>query len=294
LKLNSLKYVGRDEPLTTEQALYVKEQVVMAARRGFVGRKLFGAAIRKIDAGTQTFGYDTLTEIAAASLDFTWPGRPSQDIVNLTRSSVAIPNLHKEFEINKLDLAGSRQTGAPLNTTTAESATYKVGLLEDATLILGYSSTGTTYEVNGLYSSAGNSETGADWGTETNIPLDINPAIGALITDNIMPPYNCTLHPDQYAETLDFISGTAVSYRQWIEESMQGGAVFVSPAITAATGMLTAANPNGMFELVLAEDLTVETEVTSLQEGNNLFGRVYVRGLPVIYDANAICKMATI
>ena len=73
-----------------------------------------------------------------------------------------------------------------------------------------------------------------------------------------------------------------------------GGEIFVTPTITAGTGMMTKANPVGMFEYVVAEDLTVETEILSKKAGENLFGRVYVRGLPVVYDSNAICKMTTI
>jgi len=292
--MNTLRYVGHDEPLTTEQGQYIKERAVFAARRAFVGRKLFGSAVRKIDSGAQTFGYDTLTEASNASFDFNWPGRQSQDIVNLARTTVAVPNLHKEFEINKLDLASSRMTGTPINTSTAESAAYKVALLEDSTLILGYTASGTTYEVNGLYTSANNTYGGATWGTGTNIPLSINNAKSALLTDNIMPPYNLTCHPDQYVETLVFIANTAVSYAQWIQESLGGGSIYVTPAITAGTAMMTKANPDGMFELVMAEDLTTETETLSIKEGNNLFGRVYVRDLPVVYDTNAICTITGI
>jgi uncharacterized linocin/CFP29 family protein len=293
--MNTLKYVGQDEPLTTEQGAYIKERAVFAARRAFVGRKLFGTAIRKIDSGAQTFGYDTLTESADASFDFSWPGRQSQDIVNLARTTVGIPNMHKEFEINKLDLASSRMSGTPINTTMAESAAYKVALLEDSTLILGYTASGTTYEIAGLYNTpAVNTFGGATWGTATNIPLSINGAKAALMSDSIMPPYNLTLHPDQYVETLVFIANTAVSYSQWIQESLGGGNVYVTPAITTGTAMMTKANPDGMFELVMAEDLTTETETLSIKEGNNLFGRVYVRDLPVVYDANAICTITGI
>jgi uncharacterized linocin/CFP29 family protein len=293
--MNTFRNVGRDEPLTTEQGLYIKDRVVFAARREFKGRKLFGTAIRKIDASTQTFGYDTLTEAAEAALDFKWPGRQSQDIVNLARSTVAIPVLHKEFEINKLDLTSSRTSGTPLNTTTAESATYKVGLLEDALLILGYSADGTNYDINGLYNAAGNSEaTSLDWGTVANIVTSINNTIALLLADNISPPYNLVVNPTQYAQTLPIIANTAVSYRQWIEQSLMGGEYMWSPTITAGTGMMTKANPEGMFELVLAEDLSVETETTSVKEGGNLFGRVYIRGLPVVYDSNAIAQMTTI
>lgn len=293
--MNTLRYVGVDEPLTTEQGAFIKQRAVFAARRAFVARKLFGTAIRKIDAGSQTFGYDTLTEVSNAALDFQWPGRESQDIVNLARTTVGIPNLHKEFEINKLDLASSRMTGTPVNTSTAESAAYKVALLEDTTLILGYSADGTNYDINGLYNAAGNDEnTSLDWGTKANIETSINNTIALLLTDNIMPPYNLTLHPDQYVQSRALVANTAVSYLQWVTESLQGGSVFVTPSITAGTGMMTKANPDGMFEYVMAEDLTTETEVLSIQQGNNLFGRVYVRGLPVVYDSNAISKMSSI
>ena len=292
--MNKLRYVGTDEPLTTEQGYYIRQQSVEAARRAFVGRKLFGGAIRKIDSGAQTFGYDTKTHVSAASLDFSWPGRMSEDLVDLSRTTVAIPNLHKEFEINKLDVAASKMTGTPLNTTQAESAAYKVAYLEDSTLINGFTHDGTTYDIKGLYQAAGNTKAGADWATATNISTTINGAISELMTDNILPPYNVTLPAEQYAYTLAFVSGTAVSYLQWIKEIIQGGEVYMSPVLTTGTGMMTKANPDGAFEYVLAEDITTQTETLDLKQGNNLFGKVYARGLPVVYDSNAICTMTSL
>jgi len=289
--MNTLRNVGRDEPLTVEQGLALRQAAVFAARRSFVGRKLFGNATRRIDSGAQTFGYDVMTEVSTAAFDYNWPGRESQDIVNLARTSVAIPNLHKEFEINKLDLASSRMTGAPVNTTTAESAAYKVGYLEDSMLINGYTADATVYEVSGLYKSALNTVGGADWATLTNINKNTNEAIAALLADGELPPYNAVLSAETYGYTLGFVSGTAVSYLQWMKEAMQGGSVYMSPVLTDGTGMLCTANPEGKFEYVLAEDLTVETETLDIQHGQNLFGRVYVRGLPIIYDTNAICTM---
>lgn len=292
--MNKLRDVGRDEPLTTEQGQYILDKVVFAARRELVGRRLM--PIRKIDAGTATFGYDTLTEVADAQIDIAWPGRESLDIVNLSRETVPVPVLHKEFLINKLDLAASRQTGAPLNTTNAESAGYKVGLAEDTLLINGYAKDGTTYDIKGLYQVAGNSETTANtWSSDpgnatTGIPASINDSISALMTDNIFPPYNLTLNPTEYNYAAVFIANTAVPYLTWIKERI-GGEIYPTATITAGTGMLTKANPVGMFEFVVAEDFTVDTEIQSVREGSGLFGRVYVRGLPVVYDANAICKM---
>jgi len=291
--MNTLRYVGHDEPLTTEQGQYIMDRVVFAARRELVGRKLM--PIRKIDSGAQVFGYDVLTEAANAATDLGWPGRETLDIVNLARTTVAIPTVHKEFEINKLDLAASRMSGAPLNTTTAESAGYKVGLEEDTLLILGYAGDGTNYDINGLYNATGvNSEaTALNWSTATNIPTSINNTITLLMADNIFPPYNLTVNPQEYNEAAVFVANTAVPYLTWIKERIQGE-VFPTATMTAGTGLMTKANPIGMFEFVVAEDLTVETQVLSKKEGESLFGRVYMRGLPVVYDANAICQMTQI
>jgi uncharacterized linocin/CFP29 family protein len=294
--MNTLRNVGADEVLTTEQGLAIRESAVYAARRTFVARKLFGNSIRKIDSGAQTYGYDTQTEVSAAAFDYNWPGRLSLDDISNARTTVAIPNLHKEFEINKLDLAASRLSGTPLNTSTSDSAAYKVALLEDAMLLYGYTADGgTTWEVNGLYQAAGNSEaTGLDYGTAANIITSVNNAKALLLADNIAPPYNMCLHPTQYAQLFPLIANTAVSYLQWVEQALQGGQVFVSPAITAGTGIMSKADPAGMFEYVVAEDFTTETEVTSVKSGANLFGRHYIRGLPVYYDSNAICSLTTI
>uniref|UniRef100_A0A6M3XTG4 Putative encapsulating protein for peroxidase n=1 Tax=viral metagenome TaxID=1070528 RepID=A0A6M3XTG4_9ZZZZ len=290
--MNKFRDVGRDEPLTLEQGQFILDRVVFAARRELIGRRLL--PIRKIDAGTATFGYDTLTEAANAAIDIAWPGRETLDIVNLVRSTVAVPTIHKEFLINKLDLAASRQTGTPLNTTTAESAGYKVGLEEDALVILGYARDGVNYDINGLYNAAGNSDAVArDWGTATNIPISINTSVSKLMEDNIFPPYNLCLYPDQYNEAAVFVANTAVPYLTWIKERI-GGEIYPTATIKAGTGMMTKANPIGMFEYVVAEDFNVETEVQSKRQGSGLFGRVYVRGLPIVYDANAICTMTAI
>lgn len=292
--MNTIKHVGTDTVLTAEQGQFIAAAAKEAARRAFQGRKLFGGAIRKIDPGTQTYGYDTLTHGSAAAFDYTYPGKQSVDAINLSRTTVAIPNVHKEFHISKLDLAASMMSGTPLNTTQAESAAYKVAYAEDSMLINGWAQDGATYEVSGLYQAAGNTDGGSDWATATNITSSLQDGISALITDNIQPPYNIVVHPDQYTDMLELVSNTAITYVDHVKQMLQGGQIYVTPAITATTAMLVAANPNGAFEYVVAEDLTTVTETESVKDGQGLFGRVYLRGLPVIYDANAICTLTGI
>jgi uncharacterized linocin/CFP29 family protein len=283
--------VGRDEVLTTEQALYIRQKAVEAARRTFQGRKLFGNSVLKIDSSAQTYGYDTRTHGSAAAFDWHWPGKNSIDAINFARSQVPIPNIHKEFDINKLDLAASQMgNGSPLNVSQAESAAYLVAYFEDTVLLMGYTADGTNYDINGLYKAASNTKAGSDWATATNIPATINGAIQEMITDNITGPYNIILSPEQYTYTSAFIGTSAVTYRQWIEQEIKG-TVSWSPVFTAGTGLMSKADPEGMFELVVAEDISTETERRSIEDGGGLFGRVYVRDLPVVYDGNALCTM---
>jgi len=239
------------------------------------------------------FGYDTLTEISNAMTEINWPGTENLDTISLGRTTVPIPTIHKEFEINKLDLAASRLSGTPLNTAVVESAAYKVATAEDDLLIKGWTRDGTNYVINGLYKAAGNTIASAgEWTADkSRIPTEVNGAIALMLADNILPPYNLTLNPTQYGETLTLIANTAMPYIEWIKSVIQGD-VFCTPAMTAGTGLLTKANPAGMFEYVLAEDLTTATEI--VPRSGNLFGKVYIRGLPVVYDANAICTLTVI
>ena len=289
--MRSLRQVGLDEVLTEEQGKLIREAAVFAARRQMIARKLLPIK-GPLGEGVQEFGYDTLTEVSAARIDLSWPGAESKDIINLARETVAIPNIHKETVINKLDLAASRMSGRPLSLSNLESVSYKVALMEDALIIKGWSRDGTTYEINGLYEGAGlDEDTDLPWGTKANIETSINNAVALMLAQNIAPPYNLTLHPTQYSQTLALIASTARSYRDWIRESIEGE-VYMSAALTDGNGLLTKANPEGMFEYVLAEDLEVYQAV--IVKSGNLFCKVYVRGLPIIYDSNACCKLSAI
>jgi uncharacterized linocin/CFP29 family protein len=288
--MDKLRYVGTDEPLTTEQGLVLRDRIITAARRTMIGRKLLPITAA-LGEGATTYGYNTLTEVSDARIDYGWPGAESLDIVNLARTNVEIPNIHKEFEINKLDLNASRRNGTPLNLSLAESATYKASRMENSLILDGWKRNGT-YEINGLYRAAGNDETtNLDWGTATNIPLSITAAMKLMLEDEIDPPYNLVLHPQQWTNALALIGTSANSWITWIREAIQGE-VYQTAAMTNGTGLLSKANPEGMFEYVPAEDLTLKTEV--LQKSENLWGKVYIRALPVVYNANALCKLSDI
>jgi uncharacterized linocin/CFP29 family protein len=288
--MKQLRYVGKDEPLQPEQGVALLPSAIKIARRDFVGRKLL--PIRYIDPDTQVFGYDVLTEMSAARIDPKYPGMETLDIVNLTRTPVNIPIMHKEFEIPKADLDASRQRGLPLNTTYSDAATYQVGLLEDKLLMIGSTTEGVV--INGLYNAAGNADnTNYDWATVANIITSINAAMALMADDHINRPYNLLIPPEADGHLAVLVNNGPSTYYDWVKRRI-GGEIFVSEGMTTGTALLLKANPVGLFEYVVAEDLTVKTETENLRAGEGLFGKVYVRGLPVVYNANALCKITDI
>jgi hypothetical protein len=114
-----------------------------------------------------------------------------------------------------------------------------------------------------------------------------------LAADHIYRPYNLLLNPTQEGYAMALIANTATPWMDWVQKRI-GGQIFVSEGITAGTGLMMKANPVGMFEYVVAEDLAIETEIESVRSGKGLFGRAYVRGLPVVYQPNALATMTTI
>jgi uncharacterized linocin/CFP29 family protein len=231
--------------------------------------------------------------MSAAQVDFLFSAI-SKDTINLTRNDLPVPVLHKEFQIDRRDLESSRRLGTPLDTSAAEAAAYRVGVQEDSLVLQGYAPDGSNYRIQGFYQGAGNDySTAKDFGTATNIPDAINGAIALLIADSIYSPYNLILHPTQWAETGPLIGSTSRSYRDWIKEAI-GGDIFITPAMTAGTGLMMTAPNSGFSEIALAQDMATELEMQPLSLGGNLFGRVYECLVPIVKDSNALCKLSSI
>lgn len=291
--MKPLRFVGKDEPLTTEQGAFVLPSMIAIARREFRGRKLFGNAVRYVPPETQTFSYDALTEVAAARIDSRYPGAENLDIIGVGRISANIPVLHKETVIPKADLDASRMTGAPLDTSMIDSLTYKVGLLEDKMLLLGTTVT-DGLAINGLYNGAGNdASTNYDWATPADIITSINAAITLLKADHIFGPYDLTIESEAAGYLSVLINDGPSTYLEWVQKRI-GGTIYETEALTAGNALLSKSNNVGAFQYVIAEDLRVKTELQSVREGEGLFAKVYVRGFPVIYNSNALCKLSNI
>jgi len=289
--------------LTQEQYESIIEEVKKASRRMLIGRQLIPTP-PPLGFGSEVIGYDKLTEMSQARIDLEWGAGFSEDTVQLTRARVPMPVLHKEFELNRRQVEASQRNGTPLPTTAVDAATYAVAKEEDKLVIQGHSVDGTVYDVPGLYNASGkNSDTGADWGTATNIPITLQEGIAKLQEDNIPGPYTLVNHPTQYNELFALI-GTAsdAMYYDYAIKRMsaiapdgnglaanQPGRCFSTTELTTAYCMMLGPAYLKFAEYQLGQDITAEMK--ELEKGGNTWGTVYVTGAPVIYDGQGICTL---
>ena len=272
----------------------IKDAIVFTARKQAVARKIINTRNISGGIGVQQWTYDTANEVSDALLTYQFTDT-AEDWIELTRTDVPIPLLHKEYRISRRDLAAAARGGFGISTATVSSAAYKVMNLENQLILNGYAADGTNYDIKGLYQSAGNSfDTQSDFGTDGK-PLEaVAGAIDLMQADNITGPYNLVLNPTQYMELATSILGYGAGEREiaMVKEILEGGNIYSTSFQPAGTGMLLADASAGFFEMIVAQDMTTETEV--LQKSKDLWGRVYECVIPVVYDANAICKLTNI
>lgn len=278
--------------IPTEWYRQLRREIVDIAREKNVARKLIGVR-GPVGLGVQQWSFDKLSDMSDAELTWNFT-TGSEDALNFTRTNVNIPVLHKDFKIDRRDVESAQRYRFNLKSETARVAGEKVTEMENDLVLMGYTSDGSNYDINGLYNAAGNSEaTALDFGTYGNALKKVRAAVNLLLADKIYPPYNLVLHPTQWSElagSIDTTSGGSVDEMARIKQLIQGD-IIVAPQITDGTGMLLATPGQRKFELVVSQDMTVESD---FDRKRNIFGHVFEAVVPVVYDANAICKLTGI
>ena len=288
-------------PLTEQQYTMYDDVVTNVIRKKIIGRNLIAIAPGSpFGIGVQQIDYNKLNDMSEAALSMKLT--ENQDSVGYTNSKIDIPIIHKEFEIDSRDLASSRRTGQPLDTSNAEAAAAKVAELEDELIITGKG------DYNGLYDGAGNDySTTKDFGTAGNAIAAVKGAMQLLMADKIYPPYNLVLNEEQYNEIVGPRATTSdKSELDIVREMIRGGAgdgtpgevgvgggnVYVTPTMTAGTGLLCATPDTQYADLAIAQDVTMTME--TLEKSGNVFGRVMEALVPRIRNDVAFCKLSDI
>jgi uncharacterized linocin/CFP29 family protein len=289
------------QPLTEEQYQQLDSAVTQVMRNKLVARNLIAVANGSpFGIGVQNVKNRILNDMSDAIISMKLT--ENQDNVGYTETTVDIPYIHKEFEIDERDLASSRRNGTPLDVADAEAATAKVSEKEETLILVGDSG------FDGLYDSAGNDySTTKDFGTAGNAIAAVKGAMSLLIADKVYPPYNLVLNETQYMEILGPRAATSdVSELDIVRQMIRGGDgagavgavgtgpgnIYVSPYMTEDTALLCATPNTEYADLVIAQDFQMKTEI--LEKSGNLFGRVSEALVPRIKRDVAFCKLSDI
>ncbi len=278
--MRQLNQILNDSALTTEEFREVRTAVIEPKYVNLAGRQVL--PVRRVSIGRQEMGWDDLTESGSAEVVAKATNFPGM-AVNKARTLRPVLKHGIAFNIAREDLLSSREYGEPLNTVMARRASRLTQNAENNTIIL----QNALYGVDGLYEAAGVTDAGADWGTSSNIASDVLNQITAI--DDEFTPDTMILHRDQYIQTYARISASDLTEKQKIEGL--GIRLIMDRNIAAGTGLLMQTGAD-IAELIVAEELDVEEDY-ELKNQSYKFN-TFLRSVPAIYEANAICKITGI
>ena len=276
--------------ITEEQYETLDTRIHVAKREEFAGINLVPIVQEPDGIGFQVLKDYTLTEMADGiiAMDFV----PDEDTIDKTPNTQDVPIMQQSYLLTARDLASSNGN---LRSPVLDSALYKLAETQDKYLIDGwYMDGGTTPYQNGLYNAAGNNTAGADFGTATQVVTTLNTAFSTLATTGnfFSTGFNLTLNPVQYNELMALFTNTGIPVVNWVMTRLQGGKIYQSNAITAGTGMLTAAGDHSFFEYHISVDRGHWEYVRP--ETQDVWGKIYIVSTLRVIDDNAIMTLTGI
>ena len=286
-------------------ARIMNQEVVEPVRQTTIARKLMSVNPKIKGKGIWNVDVTELSELSDATIDFGLPsGDSHRDAIKASVTNIQLPVLWKGYEIPRSAYEAFVQKGIQLDSEAAISAAVVVTQKEDSLLLDGWAFDGSNYDIDGLYQSAGNSETTSDdFATAGNALDKIAGAKGLLAADGVYGMnYNLVLHPTQFAE----LDGSVLSNgeREMSEVQKQlnphpnqaPGMIMQSTNITAGTGMVLPVDPaRRFFELIEAQPLdNVLGEDSKVPGISPIYGTTYSVVYPHIKHNEAICSLTNI
>ena len=276
--------IRNDAALSVEEYKEIKQTVVDTPfNNALSGRQVVPS--RKVSEGRQSYEFRTLSQTGDAELIAKGTNFPGMAI-NKANTLITIPKIALGFEIFREDLLSSRTNGEALNVSEGRMCAKKVDIKENDLIWNGSSAFGIT----GIYDSAGKSSTGGgDWSTGTGTPYnDVRAAAFSL--DEEFIANTGVFNPTQFGELFTRESNTQRLYIELINDGLKVDC-FKDSAMTTATALVFERSAENA-EVVVAEERQLEESYEATNQAFR-FG-VFVRSVPVVYQANAFCQLTNI
>ena len=278
----------------------VDESLVQPLRRTLVGRRLVPVT-PPAGFGISAVEWSKITEMGEGMVSYAF-NSVNEDSIGASPTTSKIPVYWKDYTMDRRSYEGYKVKNQDIDTSAALSAAYVAALAEDSAIINGVSRDGSTYDINGLYQGAGNSDAGAEWSTAGNATASVAAAYALLAADNVPVgdniPYNLVVHPTPYMNLLKVRNTNGVREYPEVKEMLNGGEIIMSNALpTADDGILLPAAQilEPYVDFYLASDWRTEHGFDSKHpDTGDLSGRVYSAGILRIKQSDAICKLTAI
>ena len=186
------------------------------------------------------------------------------DTIDLTESTIKIPIQQDMVRIPRRTFETMKSQGLTPDADYAIQMAKKVSAALDKTVIQGWKSGNTSYEVNGFFKVAGLSHSGFDFGTYGGALKTVGEGVRQLMENKIFSQgYNLVLHPEQYNKLLMSESAYGMEELPKVLRMMnqmagggEPGQIYVSDYLEPGTGfMAPVATPANQiyFDLIEAQ-----------------------------------------
>jgi len=237
-----------DAPLTAEEWARIDEIVVRTARNRLVGRRfinIFGP----LGSGAQCVPRDVFvgTNMGNASL------LGDEDIHPIrveNRTFMPIPSIYKDFRIYWRDIETSRNTGAPLDVSSAAGAASFVADCEDSLILNGDEKLGLEGLTN---AERRNSVPLLDWDEPGQAFQNVVNAVQKLVDSGFYGPYAMVVSPVMFAKMQRVYGSTGVLEINQVREIATAG-VFQTAVLRDNKVVLVSTGAENL-DIAIAQDL---------------------------------------
>lgn len=283
---------------------YYNKKMITPLTYMMKGRSLF-LKTTPVPAGKFVMEFDRITDMGDALITYDIPDVTiERDEIGTTADSVRLVVISKGWQVGYSKWNSFASEGVDLPTENMNSALRVIGATESNMLIQSWKPDGTHARVNGLYAAAGNSySTSSDFGTAGNAVTAVGGALDLMRADKISGVnYNLTLNTTQYnqLQTSTFTNGDMEWDRVLKLLNQEGGPapgrITWSPYITADTGLMSPADPDGQYmELLVGQNIrNILGRDSKMAEISPLYGTTYEVLAPRVIHSEAICTLTSI
>lgn len=277
----------------------IDEEIVDPLRTALIGRQIV-AFTPPAGKHVSNVEWTVSTELSDGLVSYEFVDG-NEDTGSYSQTSKKIPYYWKDYTIDRNMLNAFEANGQNVEASIQQSAAYKAAKVENSAIIMGVTNDGTNYDIDGLYTGAGNDySTTADFATAGKPTTAVSGALALLEADDIPVDgaMNLILNTVQRGQ-LRSLRGTSSAVREEPEilEMLNGGRIIGTSVIGAGTGLLLpeARSLRPFVDFYLRTDWKTEHGISSEHpETGPVNGRVYTGGVLRIKESDALCKLSDI